>query len=190
MPLPTANDRSLKSLRSMMGCSWFSSQKPRLIRADGGDHRQDDNEIARRTSRRAGPCRAQSAARRAPRPEVPSRCSRSAPVSFFCRFRYGGSLNQPRVSSKRQNADGHVDVKNPAPTVVVGDPAAERRADRRRQHHGHAIYRESHAAFLGRKGIRQDGLLAWLQSPAADALHHAEENQPAQRFGAGRTEMN
>ena len=41
------------------------------------------------------------------------------------------------------SADRHVDEENPVPRIIVGDPAAERRTDRRRDDHGDAVERES-----------------------------------------------
>ena len=85
---------------------------------------------------------------------------------------------------QRQNADRQIDVEDPAPGVVVRDPAAQRRADGRRQHRGDAVKREGHAAFLRRESIGQNGLRHRLQSAAARALHHAEENQHRRGSGA------
>ena len=48
-------------------------------------------------------------------------------------LRYSGSMTTARHSRERQEPDGDVDVEDPAPAVVVGDVAAERRADDRRQ---------------------------------------------------------
>ena len=76
--------------------------------------------------------------------------------------------------------DGNVDVENPAPTVVVGDPSAQGGADRRRDDDGHAVHGKSHAAFRGRKRIGENGLLAGLQSAAARALQDAEKYQRAE----------
>src|SRR5271155_1181894 len=78
---------------------------------------------------------------------------------------------------ERDEADGDVDVKNPAPAVVVGDPAADGGTDRGRDYHGHAVHGEGHAAFGERECVGEDGLLAGLQDAATRTLQDAKENQ-------------
>ena len=92
----------------------------------------------------------------------------------------GRVLDQARGQDQGKNADGNIQEEDPAPGEVVGDPAAQSGADGRRQHHREAIDREGHAAFCGRKRIRQDGLFAGLQAAAPRALQYAEQNQHAQ----------
>src|SRR5215467_1855434 len=87
---------------------------------------------------------------------------------------------QQRGQQQRENADRNVDVKNPAPGKIVGDPAAEPGADGRRDDHRNAIHGEGHAALFERKGVVQDGLLARLQSAAAHSLQNAEQDQHAE----------
>ena len=84
---------------------------------------------------------------------------------------------------QRNNSDRNIDEENPAPVEIVGDPPAQRGTDRRRQHHGHAVNRESHAALSGFKRVGQDGLFAGLQTAAAGTLQNAEDDQRV-RFGA------
>src|SRR5271154_3809794 len=81
---------------------------------------------------------------------------------------------------ERDEADGDVDVENPAPAVIVGDPAADGGTDRGRDYHGHAVHSEGHAAFGERKSVGEDGLFAGLQASAARALQDAKENQHAE----------
>ena len=64
------------------------------------------------------------------------------------------------AEQQRDDADRDVDEEDPAPGEVVGDEAAQRRSDRRRQHHRHAVDGEGHAALRGREGVGQDRLLA------------------------------
>ena len=92
----------------------------------------------------------------------------------------GRVLDEARGQYQGKNADGNIQQKDPAPGEVVGDPAAEGGADRRRQHDREAIHGEGHAAFGGGKSVGQNGLLAGLQAAAARALQDAKENQHAQ----------
>ena len=95
----------------------------------------------------------------------------------------------------RDDAHGHVDEEDPAPRVVVGDEAAERRADGGRHHHRHSVHRECHAALRGRERIREDRLLGRSEAAPADPLEHAEEDQqpevrrePAEKRACGEQE--
>ena len=81
-------------------------------------------------------------------------------------------LDHPGSQQKRDNSDGNVDIEDPAPAIVVGNEATERRTDGGRDDYGHAVNRESHAAFFRRECIRQDGLLARLQASSAGALQN------------------
>ena len=52
---------------------------------------------------------------------------------------------------------------------------------------GEAVHGEGLAAFLGREGVGEDGLLGGREAAAADALQDAEEDQQRQRWARGRT---
>src|SRR5664280_1957856 len=78
---------------------------------------------------------------------------------------------------ERQDAHRNVEEEDPTPTVVVHDPATHGGAEHWRHDHCHAINSKSHAAFFRRKGVRENGLLAWLQPAASRALNNAKENQ-------------
>ncbi len=86
-------------------------------------------------------------------------------------------LDQAMRQIKREQADGNVDIKNPAPAIIVGDPAAQRGTDRGSHHHRHSVNGKRHAALGRRKCIRKDGLLARLQASAPGALQDAEKHQ-------------
>ena len=103
-------------------------------------------------------------------------------------FSQGGSSTTRLVREEREQADRHVDEKDPAPAEIVGDPAAERGPDGGRDDHGHAVNGEGHAALFAGKRVGEDGLFAGLQSAAARALQHAEEDQHAQARWRVRTE--
>ena len=90
-------------------------------------------------------------------------------------------FNQPRDQHECQEADGNVDEEDPAPRIVVGDPAAQRGADGRREHGDQAVERERLSALVRLEGIGHDGLRHGLQSSAACSLEHAEDKQHRQR---------
>ncbi len=48
-------------------------------------------------------------------------------------------VDEPMHQRQRGHPDRHVDEEDPVPGEIVGDPAAERRADRRRDDHGDAV---------------------------------------------------
>jgi len=65
---------------------------------------------------------------------------------------YGGSVTN-RLTRQRDHANREVDVENPAPGVVVGDPAAERRADDGRHDDTRAISRHGCPALFDGAGL-------------------------------------
>ena len=87
------------------------------------------------------------------------------PDGFVLAYGPGGFVHQPAGQDQRQDANGNVDEKDPAPVVIVGDPPAERRTDRRRDHHGDAIQREGHSALPRLEGVGEDRLLAGASPP-------------------------
>ena len=90
-----------------------------------------------------------------------------------------GLVDEPMHQRERSKPDRHVDEEDPVPGEIVGDPAAERRADGRRDDHGDAVEREGLAALFRRKGIGEDGLLAGRHAAAAEPLQDAEKDQRA-----------
>ena len=82
---------------------------------------------------------------------------------------------------EREDADRDVEEEDPAPGVVVDDPAADGGAEDGGRDDGDAVHGEGHAAFLRREGVGEDGLLAGLQAAAGRALQDAEEDEHAER---------
>ena len=80
-----------------------------------------------------------------------------------------------------READGDVDVENPAPTVAVGEPAAEDGAEKRRDHDAESPEAHGFAAVLWREGFEEDGLRNWLEAAAARALNDATDDQERKR---------
>src|SRR5262249_36769560 len=85
--------------------------------------------------------------------------------------------------NQRNDSDRDVDVENPAPGIIVGNPAAEPWTDCGRDDDSDSVDSESHTALFERERVVKDGLLARLQSAAAGALQNAEEHQHSQIGG-------
>src|ERR1700722_4313416 len=94
---------------------------------------------------------------------------------FFCELRW--IRKQIAGEDERDDADRDIDEEDPAPAPVIGDPAAERRADGRSGDDGHAVERESGGAFGGGKCVNENGLLDGSEAATADSLQDAEENE-------------
>ena len=82
-----------------------------------------------------------------------------------------------------EQADGDVDEEDPAPVVVVGDPAAEDGADGRRGDDGDGVEREGRGAFGWREGVDEDGLFDRREAAAADALQDAGDEHDVEAGG-------
>ena len=78
------------------------------------------------------------------------------------------------------DSDGNVDVENPAPTVIVGEPAAGDRAQHGRDHDSQRPESHRLSALLRRERFHQDGLRQRLQAAATRALDDAAGNQKRQ----------
>src|SRR5208337_1493571 len=82
-----------------------------------------------------------------------------------------------------EDSDGNVDEEDPAPGVVVCDPAAQSGSDDGRSDDAHAIDGHGHALLFARKALDEDGLGDGLQAAAARSLQDAEEHQQGQAGG-------
>ena len=85
--------------------------------------------------------------------------------------------------TERQEANGDVDPEHPPPGVVIGYPAAECRADDRRDQRGQSEQRHGHALPLDREGIQQHALARRLKTTAGKTLEHPEQDQLAEPRG-------
>ena len=83
----------------------------------------------------------------------------------------------------RDRADRHVDEENPAPARLVGDVAAERRPQHRRDDGGDGRDAESRAALGRREGVEDDRLLIGLHPAAKEALRQTEDDELRQTAG-------
>ena len=93
-------------------------------------------------------------------------------------------FDEARDQNEGENADGNIDEEDPAPGEVVGDPAAERGADGRREHGDEAVEREGLAALVRLERVGHDGLRHGLHAAAAGALKNAAK----QKDGQGRSD--
>jgi hypothetical protein len=84
---------------------------------------------------------------------------------------------------EREDSDGDVEEEDPAPGIVVDDPAADGGAENRRGDDGDSVDGESHGALLRREGVGEDGLLAGLEASTGCTLEDAEEDEHRQAEG-------
>ena len=96
-------------------------------------------------------------------------------------FDPGRIVDQAVDQDEGQNADRDVDEEDPAPGVVVGDPAAQGGADGGSEDGDEAVEGKGLAALLGLEGVGHDGLGHGLHASAAEALNDAADEQDGQR---------
>src|SRR5260370_2316937 len=89
------------------------------------------------------------------------------------RLKLRGISYEPAAQEERQEADRNVDEEYPTPIVVVGDPAAQDRPDRRGCHDYDRVQSEGRRAFSGRACVHQNRLRYRSQSSAGKALQYA-----------------
>ena len=75
---------------------------------------------------------------------------------------------------RRDDADRQVDEEHPAPVEIVGQPAAEHRAEDRPDHHARAEQRHRAAMLFGRVDVEHHGLGERHEKGAGNALDDAE----------------
>src|SRR5581483_11087696 len=87
-----------------------------------------------------------------------------------------------------QHSNGNIDVKNPAPTVVIREPSASHRPQHRSNHDAEGPERHRLSTFFRWKGFQKNRLRQGLQTPAAGALHYAASDEKAERRGEATQE--
>ena len=98
-------------------------------------------------------------------------------------------FHQPLHQDERENSDRNVDVKDPVPAVIVGQPAANRWAYRWCQHGNNAVERERQAALAGLERVRHDGLRhRWSPPPPAPWITRKSSNNPSDGASPHRKE--
>ena len=88
----------------------------------------------------------------------------------------------------RQDAERDVDVEDPGPGVVVGDPAAQRRSEGRADHDAHAEDRLAGRALLEGEHVEQDGLRGEMSAPPPMPWIDAPADQHLERMGVAAEE--
>src|SRR5665213_3857923 len=86
-------------------------------------------------------------------------------------------FHQPEDKKERQDADGQVDIENPAPRIIVREPAAESRADCGCADRRDSVKSKCEPALLRWKRVGENGLRHGLQSATARALQDPEQDQ-------------
>src|SRR5437773_2988040 len=97
--------------------------------------------------------------------------------ALFTVFKYAGSSMRRSTRKIASNPTGRLMKKNPAPRVVVGNPAAKSRSECRRDNSRDAVDCESQPTFLGRERVRQNRLRHRLQPAASQALQHPKQEK-------------
>ena len=92
----------------------------------------------------------------------------------------GRVLDEPGGEQKRNNAHRNINEENPAPSKVIGNPAAERRTYGGCGHYGNAVNSECHAALGGRKRVRKNGLFTGLEAATTRALQDPANDEDGQ----------
>ena len=82
-----------------------------------------------------------------------------------------------------EQADGEIEIEDPAPAVVIRDEAAERRPDDGGEQRGDAEDGHGRALFFLREGVEQDALAGGLQAAAGEALQDARGDEHGQARG-------
>jgi hypothetical protein len=82
---------------------------------------------------------------------------------------------------QRQDADGDVDEEDPAPVVVVCDPAAQDGANGGRRDDGDGVQSKGAGPLGGWEGIDQDGLFNGREAASADTLQDAGHQHDVER---------
>jgi hypothetical protein len=151
----TANARREKSLRFMIGCLFRSSQKTSMIKGPEAERDQYEAHIV----------------------DLQALGQKRLAVLHHLR----AVAHKVAGQRERQQAHRQIHEEDPVPRVVVGDPAADHRADGGCCHHRQAVDRERHRALGLRKGVGEHALLHRRQASAAEALNHAENQEHGQR---------
>jgi len=89
-------------------------------------------------------------------------------------------MDQPAGKQQRQNTDWNVDEEDPAPTIVVGDPASQDRANCRGRDDYDRVQGECRGPFLRGEFIDEYRLRHWRQAAARNALKHTAGQHDAE----------
>ena len=94
-----------------------------------------------------------------------------------------GLADENKDAQRAQHADRQVDVEDPAPAVVIGQPAAERRPHDRAEDRADAEYGHRMPVALRRVDLEQGGLRQRDQPGPGHALQRTKENELIEACG-------
>jgi hypothetical protein len=89
-------------------------------------------------------------------------------------------MQKQKHARRGHDADGNIDVKHPAPRIVVGEESTERRPQDRPQHDDHRPDSHDLSALLERITVDDDGLREGRQRCAECALKKAKQDHLVQ----------
>ena len=92
-----------------------------------------------------------------------------------------GTIDRRLMHKRRQpepgeQAERQGDVEDPAPVVVLGQPATERRPEDGPDHHAHTPHRHGRPVPVARVGVQENRLRQRHQARAEHALQQAEQH--------------
>jgi len=85
--------------------------------------------------------------------------------------------DEPGSSGSETQSRWECDKRDPPPDPVIGDPSAERRADHRGSHDGHAVWSKRLPAALRRECVTRMACSTGPSPPPPDTLQNAKENE-------------
>src|SRR5258706_5919390 len=87
---------------------------------------------------------------------------------------------------QHEQADGHIDVKNPAPAEKVCDNASDGRPGSYAQRYHYGIQAQGQSSLIGGKGTGNHRHVDRKDERASDPLEETSKNQQRQRRGQAR----
>src|ERR1700722_3341874 len=117
------------------------------------------------------------------RPNAEPERRETEPIQPSSQRSVGTPSEEQRDAESAKHAERHIEVEYPAPAVGIREPAAERRAKDRSQHHAKPEHRHGLALLLGRIGVEQHGLRQRHERRAKNALEQAKGHDLRKRYG-------
>src|SRR5947207_11394061 len=90
---------------------------------------------------------------------------------------------QVESGQQDEQADGHIDIKDPAPGQILGDDPANRRPGSHAQGYDHGIQAQGQSAFMGGEGTRDHGYIDRKNERTPKTLEKASKYEQQQRRG-------
>src|SRR6266704_6399243 len=90
---------------------------------------------------------------------------------------------QVESGQQDEQADGHIDIKDPAPGQILGNDPANRRSGSHAQRYDHGIQAQCQSSFMAGKGTGNHRHVDRKDERAPKALEKASKNEQQQRRG-------